>query len=286
MIIADFEMSPAFAPGVHHEVAPGWWYVFCGDLLLVENTTEGVCPLLGPPPQERGLVVTTCLFLGHLDGIPCFTAQCQEPATLGGTLRLESMRRLWRLLPKDHILLAGRALELVHWQHTHRFCGQCGTALQDVAHERARRCPSCQAVYFPRIAPAIMAMVRRGPQVLLARSSRFPGGFFSILAGFVECGETLEACLRREVREEVGIEVGNMHYFGSQSWPFPNSLMIGFVAEHTGGTLRPDGQEIIEADWFWPHKLPMVPGPESLAGQMIHWYATGADESLLTKPAP
>ena len=286
MIIADFEMSPSFVPGVYHEAAPGWWYVFCGDQLLVETTPAGTRPLCGPPPQDRGLAVAIHLFLGYLEDVPCFAAQCPEPPPLEGGLSLEIMYRLWHLLPKDHVLLAGRALELLHWMRIHRFCGRCGTPLEDQTHERARRCPSCNSLHFPRIAPAIMAMVRRGPQVLLARSSRFPTGFFSVLAGFVECGETLEVCLRREVREEVGLEVGHMRYFGSQSWPFPNSLMIGFVCEYTGGELKPDGEEIIAADWFWPHQLPMVPGKESLAGQMIAWYAAGADESLLAAPAP
>jgi NAD+ diphosphatase len=131
------------------------------------------------------------------------------------------------------------------------------------------RCPACGLMAYPRIAPAIIVLVRRGEEALLARGARFPSAFYSTLAGFAEIGETLEETLEREVFEEVGVRVKNPRYFGSQPWPFPHSLMIGFVAEWAGGDIRVDGKEILEARWFRPDALPSIPPPISIARRLI-----------------
>ena len=141
--------------------------------------------------------------------------------------------------------------------------------MRDKAAERARECPACGLVAYPRVSPAMMALVTRGRQLLLARARRFPPGTFSALAGFVEPGETIEDCLRREVREEVGIEVQPPVYFGSQSWAFPHSLMIAFTAEYAGGELRPDADEIEDARWFDPDQLPPLPSSVSISRRLI-----------------
>ncbi len=176
----------------------------------------------------------------------------------------------------EYALLA-RAAQLATWFDQHRFCGRCGTAL--VAHHQdlARACPRCELVQYPRISPCIIVLVRRGDQCLLARSGRFPPGRFSTLAGFIEAGETAEAAVKREIREEVGIEVENLQFFASQSWPFPHQLMLGFFADYAGGEVVPDGEEILEADWFGCDQLPDLPPPFSISRQLIdRFFATQA----------
>lgn len=135
--------------------------------------------------------------------------------------------------------------------------------------EFAMECPSCRLTAYPRISPAVMVLVERGNDLLLARSPHFKPGVFSALAGFVEPGETLEQCAVREVREEVGIEITNLRYFKSQPWPFPNSLMIAYFADYAAGTITPDPTEIEAADWFSRDALPLLPDPVSIARQLI-----------------
>jgi NAD+ diphosphatase len=142
-------------------------------------------------------------------------------------------------------------MQILAWDRTHQYCGQCGTPTENAGHERSKRCPNCGLVAYPRLSPAIIiAVVRRseeGNRLLLARNHRFPPGRYSVLAGYVEPGESLEECAYREVLEEVGIRIKNMHYFGSQPWPFPHSLMIGFTAEFDGGEIRLEESEIADA---------------------------------------
>lgn len=166
--------------------------------------------------------------------------------------------------------VAGRAVQLVEWQRTHRFCGRCGETTEDAPGERARRCPACGLLSFPRLAPAVITLITRADgRALLARNASFPVPMFSCLAGFVEPGETLEQTVVREVAEEVGLVVGDVTYRSSQPWPFPHSLMIGFRAEYVDGEITPDGTEIAEAEWFEVHDLPMIPPRMSIARRLI-----------------
>ena len=133
----------------------------------------------------------------------------------------------------------------------------------------ALRCPRCGMMHYPRVSPAVIVRVNRGEAVLLARSPGFPKGMRSVLAGFVEPGESIEETVRREVREEVGVEVRNLRYFGSQPWPFPNSLMIGMTADHAGGELAPQPGEIEDAAWYRADDLPGIPPKISIARRLI-----------------
>jgi NAD+ diphosphatase len=168
-----------------------------------------------------------------------------------------------------HFALAGRAIQLLDWDRSHRYCGRCGTPTEAKAEERARVCPACKLSAYPRIAPAVMALVRREGEILLGRSPHFPPGMYSALAGFVEPGETLEQCLAREVEEEVGVQVSRIRYFASQPWPFPNSLMIAFVCDWSGGEIRPQAGEIEDAKWFNVLQLPKLPSRISIARRLI-----------------
>jgi NAD+ diphosphatase len=169
---------------------------------------------------------------------------------------------------------AGRAIQLLEWRRDHRFCGRCGTPTRPSGEHSALECPSCGLLAFPRIAPAVIVAVEKDGRLLLAQSTRFRGGFFSVLAGFVEPGETLEETVKREILEEVGIVVGDIRYFGSQSWPFPHSLMIGFTATWVSGDIVVQQSEIVEADWYAPDALPRIPPRISIARTLIDDFLT------------
>jgi len=179
------------------------------------------------------------------------------------------LRALFGQIDDGLFAIAGRALQIVDWDRTHQYCGRCGTPTVSRSDERSRQCPACRLTVYPRIAPAVMALIRRGDRILLARSPRFPEGMYSALAGFVEPGETLEQCLAREVFEEVGINISNTRYFASQPWPFPHSLMIAFVADYESGEIAMDGVEIIAAEWFDISDLPRLPAKISIARKLI-----------------
>ena len=192
-----------------------------------------------------------------------------EDAPEPAGMRYVGLRSLFLRIPDPLLALAGRAFQVVEWDLTHRFCGRCGTPTHTKADERAKECPNCGYVAYPRVSPAMMALVTRDRELLLARSHRFVNGVYSALAGFVEPGETIEDCVRREVREEVGVEVDHITYFASQSWAFPHSLMIAFTAEYAGGDIRLEDAEIADARWFDVDALPPLPPNVSIARRLI-----------------
>jgi NAD+ diphosphatase len=179
------------------------------------------------------------------------------------------LRTLFSVLDDAQFALAGRALQLIDWDRSHQFCGRCGSRTEARRDERVRVCPACKLSAYPRVAPAVMALVKRKSQLLLARGPHFPAGMFSALAGFVEPGESLEQCLAREVAEEVGVQISNTRYFASQSWPFPHSMMIAFVCEWSSGEIHPQAGEIEEANWFEVLQLPKLPSKISIARRLI-----------------
>ena len=205
-------------------------------------------------------------FLGVLDGRPCWGVDVDGDGDVDGFLDL---RALHGRLGESRWAVAGRAVQLVAWDRDHRFCGRCGTSTDRVDGERARRCPACGLLAFPRLAPAVIVLVERGDECLLGRNARFPSGMWSTLAGFVEPGETVEHAVRREVLEESGVTVGPVSYFGSQPWPFPHSLMLGFVGTWEEGEPVADGVELVEADFFRFDELPDLPPKMSIARSLI-----------------
>ena len=242
---------------------------FRGNELLVAETGFAFADadhaaLIGDDGHERDTLV-----VGQL-GAQRVVAQSLSNHTLApaGT-RWASLRSLFGVMADESVALAGRAAQLIEWDRSHQFCGVCATPTVREAHERARRCPACGHSAYPRISPAMMCLVTRGRDILLARNVNFPPGRYSALAGFVEAGETIEETISREVREEVGIEVKHPRYFASQSWPFPHSLMIAFTAEYARGALTPNGHEIAEAAWFNADHLPQLPPQVSIARALI-----------------
>jgi NAD+ diphosphatase len=208
-------------------------------------------------------------YLGELAGIPCVAIGLPDDATPPAGFRGAGLRALFFRVPEPLLAIAARAFQVVEWDRTHRYCGRCGTPTRDKAGERAKECPACGYVAYPRVSPAMMALVTRGRELLLARAHRFPTAMYSALAGFVEPGETIEDCVRREVKEEVGIDVDRITYFASQSWAFPHSLMIAYTAEYAGGELTPDGSEIADVRWFAADALPQMPPSLSIARRLI-----------------
>lgn len=294
MIEMPFTSPDAFQPGVTAPSgapsdAPAHWFIFRGDRLLVE---------LGPPssrPSDDLRVAARPswarlpdvgalrksnnilwfendrpLYLGRLGETDCWAVDAPPGAGAPppGTA-WEGLRSLFTVLEDAHFALAGRAVQLLDWDRQHRFCGRCGAATEAKPEERSRVCPACKLGAYPRLSPAVMALVRRDRELLLARGPHFPPGMFSALAGFVEPGESLEQCLAREVEEEVGVRVSRARYFASQPWPFPNSLMIAFVCDWVSGEIRPQAGEIEDAKWFNVLQLPKLPSRISIARRLI-----------------
>lgn len=261
----------AFLPAVEPPADPGnapalYFVVHRKGLVVVKE--EGAMRVLGET-ETRALVPdpASTHYLGRLDDAHCYAVPA--PEEVGAPFEIWNLRGLYGSIADAAFGVAGRAVQVVDWAATHRFCGRCATPTERAPGERSMRCPSCGLTAYPRIAPAIIVLVRKGDLALLAHGSRFPAPFYSTLAGFVEPGETLEETLVREVKEEVGIDVGDIRYFGSQSWPFPHSLMLGFFATWKGGEIVCDPTEIVDAKWFKADELPMIPPPLSISRQLI-----------------
>ncbi len=195
---------------------------------------------------------------------------------------LNSLRSILFFPDQEKFLLAGRASQLVDWYDSHRYCGACGTQTVHHQNERTLVCETCSKHFFPRISPCVIMLVTKGDQMLLASSSRSKTNFYSCLAGFIEIGETPEETVRREVREEVALEVNNIRYISSQSWPFPSQLMLGFLAEYESGEIVPEPSEIEDAQWFDIDSLPNVPSEKiSVAGKLIRTFIAEIQEAQI-----
>lgn len=192
------------------------------------------------------------------------------------------LRSQLELLSPDFFQLAGRALQIAQWFYDHRFCGCCGQPTQEDTIDRAKVCHACNLRFYPRISPCMIVLVTRGEQILLAHHKRATRIVYSTLAGFVEAGESVEECVRREVLEEVGLQVGEVRYFCSQPWPFPSQLMLGFFAEYEAGEIQIDPTEIVDAKWFRYDQLPQIPAGASVAGQLIADYVARIQRASTT----
>ncbi len=229
-------------------------------------------PVLGDELRWMDLEVLSEHYLGQHRGRCCYAMQARGSVPEG--YAMAGLRDWLGRVEPALFSLAGRAQQIVEWHVSHQYCGRCGHEMEDHPEDRAKRCPGCELINYPKLSPSIIVLVVRGRQMLLARNANWPTSMFSTLAGFVEPGESIEQTVHREVREEVGLDVQNLRYFGSQSWPFPNSLMLGFHAEYRGGDIVCQDEEIAEARWFDIGDLPDVPPKTAISRWLIDEFIT------------
>lgn len=270
-------LGSAFEPAKSGDGTPepkGYWLLVQDqDLLVVPDGGAFRLPE-GALPAGLESVVTEPLWLGTLHGTPCFTAAVPKDAAPPEGLARETLVPMrGTKLPDDLLSLGGMAMQALWWQSTSGFCPRCGEATTRIEGEWGKRCPRCRYEHYPHLHPAVIILVRDGDRVLLARKAEWAPGRYALVAGFVDNGESLEGAVAREVKEEVGVDVKDIRYVGSQNWPFPSQIMLGFVATYAGGEVRVDRSELEDARWFPCDQLPNRPSRHSIAGFILSNYA-------------
>lgn len=228
------------------------------------------------PMEEPLFVHEQVALLGQLEAEPLLVAQWQGEdiyaahlVTTQDALPSRSVRQLLSKGPRDLAALASTAIQLLHWQRDNRYCGRCGNATRLLEKERARYCEPCKHRFFPRLSPCVIVAIRKAEQILLAQSHHFPDDFYSLIAGFIEPGESAEEAVHRETAEETGLRVNNVRYIASEPWAFPHQLMLGYLADYESGELILEEAELADANWFSADDLPQVPGEWTIAGRLI-----------------
>ena len=262
------EPDLSFLPGtkVIGEGEASYFVCHNNDILQLVDENEGWRPATREELSQFDEIQEH--YMGVLGGKECFAVQVPEP----GNAVFSNLRMNIQNIGPALFNLAGRALQVCDWYRSHQFCGRCGKSTIDSERDRSTVCAGCKLNFYPRLSPSIIVLVHRGDEVLLGRNHMFPEGLFSTLAGFVEPGESIEETVIREVKEEVGVNVSNLSYRGSQPWPFPNSLMLGFHAEYHSGDIVLQEDEIAEADWFNLTDLPLIPGKFAISRWLIDEY--------------
>lgn len=261
----EFESLAQVPEGQSHDDA--WYFVIVGQEILCVSENGSPRPILADEMRWLEIERHAEIFLGRYQGRSCFAVVASGRAPQGYAL-LNLRAWLGRVAPPV-FYLAGRAQQLADWERDHRFCGRCGTNMENHSVDRAKQCPNCGLISYPRLSPSIIVLIRKGEEMLLARNANWPRGMYSTLAGFVEPGESIEQTVHREVLEEVGLRVKNVRYLGSQSWPFPNSLMLGFHADYASGDIVCQEGEIADAKWFHYSDLPGVPPGTAISRWLI-----------------
>ncbi len=259
-----------------HDNSQDLWFVFEGTRLMIkviDNNSEKISiPVYSDIKGHKDLI-RNILYIGKYKGRYCYASEIEasdrEQNEESQQFVFEELRALAIVLDEKIFHAAGRAAQLINWDKDHKFCGRCGAVMKNKKDERAKICPQCNLHSYPGISPAVIVAVKNENKLLLAHNRNFKTGLYSLVAGFVEPGETFEESVKREVFEEVGVKVKNIKYFGSQPWPFPNSLMIGFTAEYAVGEVKADGIEIEHADWYEINNLPLIPAKGSVARKII-----------------
>ncbi len=250
----------------------GRWFVVQDQALLVSGEPDGVRLPEGECPVP--LVGSEPLLLGLWDDVPCWVVSRPRDAAMPAGLRRETLIPMrGTKLPDELLSLGGMAMQAAWWESTSGHCPRCGARTERIEGEWGKRCPACRYEHYPHLHPAVITLVIDGDRCLLARKREWAPGRYALIAGFVDNGECLEGCVRREVKEEVGVDVKDIRYVGSQNWPFPSQLMIGFVASYAGGDVAVDADELEDARWFPRNQLPMGPSRHSIAGYIIQHFA-------------
>lgn len=249
-----------------------WWFVFYNDQLLLEKKGKGTFTVpygeKSPFPIKKE---TTLHDIMTLEDRNCKAFSLLHPVEESERYVLVGLRASHELLPFPLYQTAGKAHEILHWDRNSRFCSACGTPMEQ-KEAIMKRCPNCGQEVYPAISTAILALVRKGDSLLLVHARNFKGTFNSLVAGFLETNETLEECVAREVKEETGLDVKNITYFGNQPWPYPSGLMVGFIADYAGGEIELQEEELSSGDFYTRDNLPELPRKLSLARKMIDWW--------------
>jgi NAD+ diphosphatase len=253
--------SPDADPG-----GPGFWINLTGNSLLVQDDEHGLC-LPGSSPGRPA--AENALFIGTWDGRPCRLACVSTDVALPAGLRSESLLSQEPALPIDLLTLGGLGRMILHWEESSRFCAACGQTMQRLVGEWGKLCPNCRSHHFPHIHPCVIVLVQRPGEVLLTRKKEWTPNRYSLVAGFLEFGESLEEAVAREVAEETGVRIHAPRYVGSQCWPFPSQIMTGFVADYAGGELVIEEAELEDARWFPVDALPNLPPRRSIARYIL-----------------
>jgi NAD+ diphosphatase len=287
MMLADVTHLPfnreslegRFVPA-HHDGAEvpaeqcGYWLLVQDQALLLCDGGEAPGRLPhGPVPAELEGRASDVIFLGTYLGEPIWAATVAPEVAVPPGMRSESVIPQRTHLTADLLSLGGLALQAMGWEAASRHCPRCGEQTAAIAGERGKRCPRCGYEHYPHLHPAVIVLIRDGERVLLTRKSFWVKGRYGLVAGFVDIGESLEAAVRREIQEEVGVEVRDIRYVASQYWPFPSQLMIGFAAAYAGGEVRVDTTELEDARWFSVHALPDLPPKYSIARFILDRHA-------------
>ncbi len=265
---------PAKRGGPPPEVS-GHWLIVQNQGLVVVPDGEGFVLPHGARPAALDDRLGEPLWLGTFKDTPCWVAELPREAPLPPGLHRETLVPMQNTrLPDDLLSLGGMAMQALWWESTSGHCPRCGERTERIAGEWGKRCPTCRYEHYPHLHPAVIVLVRDGNRCLLARKAEWAPGRYALVAGFVDNGESLEGAVRREVKEEVGVDVDDIQYVGSQNWPFPSQLMVGFVARYAGGEVTVDRDELEDARWFPLGQLPMRPSRHSIAGFILQNYAT------------
>ena len=263
--------QPVFVPGHHAPESVSGDVACC----VFQENRVFIARQAGRPVIPRwaagssGFDLDRAHYLGTLDGVHCYAIALQAALDVPGNLELLGLRALILEGDETAAAVAGQAFQVLEWARTHRYCGSCGGATRPHATDRAVECPECRLTFYPRVAPVVMALVYRDGEILLTRKPGYAPGRYTVIAGFVEAGESLEQCLAREISEEVGVTIANPCYFGSQPWPFPNSLVMAFSASWADGDVRADPAELEDARWFAIDALPELPEAVHISRQLI-----------------
>jgi NAD+ diphosphatase len=266
-----------FAPAKRGGPAPerrGHWLIVQDQGLVVSTDAHELAVPVGECPAGFDPKLAEPLLLGAWRGTPCWVTSLPRGAALPAGFQRETLVPMQGTrLPDDLLSLGGMAMQALWWESTSGHCPRCGGPTERIEQEWGKRCPACKYEHYPHLHPAVIVLVRDGDRVLLARKAIWAPGRYALVAGFVDNGECLEGAVRREVKEEVGVDVKDIQYVGSQNWPFPSQLMIGFVAQYAGGEVTIDREELEDARWFPRDGLPIGPARHSIAGFIIEHYA-------------
>lgn len=263
---------------------PAYWFVFCKDELLLQKNVDGsfTIPYSEEPPVRLSEWHTVHR-IAPLGECACRAVRIDAPVSEDEYYRMMGLRASFDVLPREMYLRAGKGEEILYWDANTRFCGVCGAPMK-LHTDISKRCVNCGKEVWPQLATAVIVLVRRADSILLVHAHNLKGKYYGLVAGFVETGETLEECVRRELMEETGIKVRNIRYFGSQPWPYPCGLMVGFYADYAEGELRLQKSEIACGDWFDRGHLPAIPGKMSMARMLIDAWLEGRLGETETAP--